>query len=108
VLVDLVDGLGDDRVGCKNSIRRRLRVQGGAETLNQCPRTVAGVARTGRTGRIVDGASQDLHSVAKDGVLELELRHASTPREHSNEADEYELDKRRQRAVMLPTSVNQE
>lgn len=45
--------------------------------------------------------------MAKDGVLELELRHAPAPREHSHEADEYKVDERCQDAVMLPTSVNQ-
>jgi hypothetical protein len=47
------------------------------------------------------------HPQAKGGVLELELRHAPTPREHSDEADECEVDERSQGAVMLPTSVNQ-
>ncbi len=41
-----------------------------------------------------EGAAQDLHLVAEDRVLQLELRHAPVSGEHPDEADEHEVEER--------------
>jgi hypothetical protein len=56
--------------------------------------------------RPADRTSEHLHLVAEDGVLELELRHAPTSGEPSDETNEDEVDEGSQGAGMLPTSVN--
>ena len=60
-------------------------------------------ARRGEEGPILvakfrspDRASEHLHLVAEDGVLELELRHAPTCGEHPDETDQHEVDERSQ------------
>ena len=42
---------------------------------------------------------------AEDGVLELELGHARPAREHSDPADEHEVDEGSQGSRMLPASA---
>ena len=57
--------------------------------------------------RTVDSPSEDLHLVAEDGVLQLELRDVPTSGEHSHEANEHQIDEGSQGASMLPTGVDQ-
>ena len=56
--------------------------------------------------RTSDGAPEHHHLVAEDGVLQLELRHVSPAGEHSDKANEHEVDEGSQGARMLPASVN--
>lgn len=57
--------------------------------------------------RPADRASEHLHLMAEDSVLELELGDTPTSSEHRDEANEDEVKERSQGARMLPTSVNQ-
>jgi hypothetical protein len=54
-----------------------------------------------------DRAPKHPHLVAEDGVLQLELRHAPTYGEHSEQANNHEVGEGSQSARMLPAIVNQ-
>jgi hypothetical protein len=55
--------------------------------------------------RALDAPAEDLHLVAEDSVLELELGHAPPAAEHSDRADEHEVGEGSQGSRMLPASA---
>jgi hypothetical protein len=56
--------------------------------------------------RASDRPAENLHLVAEDGVLELELGHAPPSGEHADPADEHEVDEGSQGPRMLHASVS--
>jgi len=76
-----------ERVRCDHEGAPALSRQSPARRREERPVTVPQL-------RAPDGAAQDLHLVAEDRILQLKLRRAPTSGEHSDEANEHEVDER--------------